>query len=488
MGSFAVSSVDLAVAPGTTRVPTAGDTSCFGCSTLLTPGTSLISSPSNGASISSISMTTVSTNNPVSVVIDSNQFLYYSYTPAAGVSSITVNFENVEYSAFDFGAGLAAVQNLRFEFDSLPYTVGCGNTCVGMSALTTSCTNSFNSITINNCNAETIYFTIAYCGTLTCPIEFDLIVEENNTPAVFVSVGTHQSAYTRMSSVAPDDCQTASPNLSFYTTVSDILLVSVRQPGSNAGAFSVGVDVSTCAGFSDSCSASTADAGIHSSCSVPTTDCSSSHCMTPGTYQITFTPGAAPYEFEYQVITQYVDLSSSASGTIIGDTAHFYRITDSSTALSIALTITRGPGLNFAVLESASANMATQSVNQIGEVNVDYEKETVYSLSVTRGAANCGATPSTGFCADPTRAGINVWSDVSNNVWTFGDVSGRDNQAECLYNDLVDRCVAPSVECKQFLKAFACVTTFPQCDTDGYQMGVCNDLCLQVEDVCVCVC
>merc|ERR1712137_612900 len=24
----------------------------------------------------------------------------------------------------------------------------------------------------------------------------------------------------------------------------------------------------------------------------------------------------------------------------------------------------------------------------------------------------------------------------------------------------------------------------PQCDTDGYQMGVCNDLCLQVEDVC----
>merc|ERR1712034_248350 len=31
---------------------------------------------------------------------------------------------------------------------------------------------------------------------------------------------------------------------------------------------------------------------------------------------------------------------------------------------------------------------------------------------------------------------------------------------------------------------FACVSTFPQCDSNGFQMGVCADLCKQVEDVC----
>merc|ERR1711862_691618 len=40
--------------------------------------------------------------------------------------------------------------------------------------------------------------------------------------------------------------------------------------------------------------------------------------------------------------------------------------------------------------------------------------------------------------------------------------------AECYYNSLLQRCAAPSTECKQFLKTYACVSTFPQCDANGY--------------------
>merc|ERR1711974_494768 len=70
------------------------------------------------------------------------------------------------------------------------------------------------------------------------------------------------------------------------------------------------------------------------------------------------------------------------------------------------------------------------------------------------------------------------------NVWTYSDMSSKDSEAECYYNSLLQRCAAPSTECKQFLKTYACVSTFPQCDANGYQMGVCSDLCTQVEAVC----
>jgi hypothetical protein len=526
---------DINVISGENRVPAVAG-GCSTCSTLLSSGSSLIESPSVGLTLSSVTVQNINGGSSVSVQLNGGgEYVHYAYTPAAGVDSIDVNFVNVEYSPDDIvGGDISNINLVRFGSGSVPFTIGCGNTAcsdLGTALASGACLDAFNRENIPTCGTDTIYFTLSYCGDLDCPIEFDMFITENGGSRTFVQGGNHNSNYVSVSSVGPDDCVTSSPNLEFYTTVTDILLVSIRQPGSLVSADTFAVQVSSCeTGFGESCSVDATEAGINSSCSIPLTDCSSGHCMTPGDYRITFTPPTGPYEFEYQVITQYVDISSSASGTIIGDTAHFYRITDSNTALSIALDITRGPALNFAVLgscssdddykfvetkmcmfgtchtwiptkakqtvesnlyivlESASAFDATgaqQSVNQEGEINVDYEKETIYSITITRGTANCVAPPSTGFCADTSRgAAINVWADVSNNVWSFASSSGRDAQAECLYNDLIDRCVAPSVECKQFLKAFACVNTFPQCDADGYQMGVCHDLCSQVEDVC----
>jgi len=37
------------------------------------------------------------------------------------------------------------------------------------------------------------------------------------------------------------------------------------------------------------------------------------------------------------------------------------------------------------------------------------------ALQVISGSSNCAAPPSSGFCADSNIAGVNVWSDISNN-------------------------------------------------------------------------
>jgi len=110
-------------------------------------------------------------------------------------------------------------------------------------------------------------------------------------------------------------------------------------------------------------------------------------------------------------------------------------------------------------------------------------KETSYDLSVTVGAQNCIAAAtiasSAPFCSD-------VLKGVSNSVWSFADVVSKDSEAECLFNSIVDGlwCPQASNDCLDWVKTLSCLITFPQCDSNGFQSGVCRSVCGLVDQYC----
>jgi len=116
--------------------------------------------------------------------------------------------------------------------------------------------------------------------------------------------------------------------------------------------------------------------------------------------------------------------------------------------------------------------------------NLNVEKTTNYQLSATLGTANCGAPPSTGWCANSTIEGVNVWASVTNTVWSYDNSSLKDDEASCRFQELIERCPNPTEICRQWLKIFSCLESFPQCDSNGFQQGMCQDVCLQVELYC----
>jgi len=116
--------------------------------------------------------------------------------------------------------------------------------------------------------------------------------------------------------------------------------------------------------------------------------------------------------------------------------------------------------------------------------NTNAEKPTVYTLNVVLGSANCGSPPSSGFCAG-TDDGFNVWSEITtSSIWTFVRPDLADAQASCLYDELRSICPTPTETCLQWLKVFSCLETFPQCDSNGYQVPTCVDVCNQVNTYC----
>jgi len=118
-------------------------------------------------------------------------------------------------------------------------------------------------------------------------------------------------------------------------------------------------------------------------------------------------------------------------------------------------------------------------------ITLALKKSTDYVLSVELGSANCGAPPTTGFCADTDFEGVNVWTGItSSSVWSYVRSDWKDEEAQCRFEELVDRCPFPTPECRQWLKIFSCLESFPQCDGSGFQVGICRDVCEQVEDVC----
>ena len=481
----------------------------------------------SGLAFTTINPVSLSATSTVSVQLDSDTPLrYYSIVVPSGTtaSSISFSFDNLDFTG-SFTGNPHTVDDIDFvlyRIDSNPSPFTCAG--CDMTAMTSgSCDYSFATITEPTCGYDVLYLTLGNCDAsafdVVCGISFDLHVTLNgdfNLPTV--PSGTHQSAWQTLSFGNSADCDYVAPPTTFVTTVTNnILSVSLRNLVSSDAVATVSIS-SVCSPFA-SCAIDHDDTDVVGTCTTQTSDCDFS--VPNGEYVVSFSTVSFG-TYEYQVVNQFVDLASSISSQIYGETNHFYRLTNVNTAITLTMSIQNGASLEFIVsdrLDTSSDEAYTenrychkgacsiyiptfaerpssgqlfvfvkagQNDGQIlGDItNVNYDKSTSYSLSVTRGTANCASPPSSGFCADTSIAGVNVWASVSNSVWNFNNPTLKNNEAQCLYTELLDRCVAPSEQCKEFLKVFACVNTFPQCDANGYQMGVCNDLCLQVEEYC----
>jgi len=286
------------------------------------------------------------------------------------------------------------------------------------------------------------------------------------------------------------------------------------------------VTVSPCGGSPAQCSVAPLTVGVDSddfdySCAVQERSCRGLYCVAPGTYDVTITAPGAPGSVEYQYVNQWVSLTSSASDSLRGREAHFYEITDANQALSVVLTVTSGPAVEFVLSEGCSSEnvvryqetkvcahgdcpiwiptspesprasslyviIDSQTISGGRFENEDLAKDTEYTIRVTRGVANCGAAPSTGFCADTSSGSVNVFSTASNSqVWRFSNTTAKNLEAECYYNTLLDgQCSISTQECRNYLKTLACLTVFPQCDASGYQMPVCSAICSGITSAC----
>jgi len=342
-----------------------------------------------------------------------------------------------------------------------------------------------------------------------------------DTPRTLIS-GSHTTAYTQV--IASADCESTSSSYGYYVQADGPLFVNIRQIGPEPASASVSLQPAGDCASGASCSVVANTAGDQSSCGV-SYGCNTYACASGLFYvdvDLSGTSGGSA--FELQVINQWVPLSGSASSTILGAARHFYSVSSTNgNALTFKLTVHSGPALRFIVFDGCaqSATFSETKIAAFGETytwvptlakhsgastyyielysdfdsqeNAEWNRNnndraqtpTSYTLQSITGGANCGAAPSGGFCSDSSIAGVNVWSDItSSSVWKFVDSDLKDQEAECLYNELSDRCVYPTDECRYWLKVFSCLETFPQCDAGGFQLAMCVDVCSQVEEAC----
>jgi len=269
----------------------------------------------------------------------------------------------------------------------------------------------------------------------------------------------------------------------------------------------------------DSCTAASDDAGdAYSACGVyrcyP--------CFGAGTYEISVTvsgvSGYLGYSFDIIAVNQYLPLTSTVQSSI-GVMQHFYSYTSTFESLVFQLTVTNGPSVQFFVFDGCASTFEEDVVCAFGDcfVYIPTEakrsaqtvfyiiltsstlndndfldrdnaygsiKPSEYTLSVNAGTANCIAASSIvsqlDFCSD-VLSGIS-----SDSIWSFENVQLKDQEAECLFNDLSEGLTCPlaSNECLDWLKTLSCLITFPQCDGNGFQAPVCRDVCSLVNDNC----
>lgn len=152
-------------------------------------------------------------------------------------------------------------------------------------------------------------------------------------------------------------------SLSWVTTVTDILSVTIKEPLSYIGDSTVTVQIypaSNC--DSSSCSIEKTVSGYDSSCS-RTYDCDRFSCVEPGDYFINVdVTNLYSQSFEIQVVNQWVDLSSSVSASMIGEHKHFYRVPNSDSALSFSLEIASGPALKWIVFDGFQVTVIMKKV------------------------------------------------------------------------------------------------------------------------------
>jgi hypothetical protein len=230
------------------------------------------------------------------------------------------------------------------------------------------------------------------------------------------------------------------------------------------------------------------------------------------------------YSFDIIAINQYLPLTSPVT-TSIGTLIHYYSYSAAALqSLVFKLTVVNGPALSLYVFgasdnsggihenfgetvicafgdcyvyvpsQAKRSNDTTYYITltsstllespfldrNVADLSV---KETNYVLSVTAGTTNCisasSITTSAPFCTS-------VLKGISNNVWSFADVASKDEEAECLFNSIADSLVCPqaSNDCLDWVKTLSCLITFPQCDSNGFQAGVCRSVCSLVDQYC----
>jgi len=513
--------------------PVADTSTCGDCARIISGGDDgqsvFVQDAQTGFEVRSVDIESLSTGEEFLVSFEADSpTVYFSYDVPVGAQSITVDFTNINTGASSEVPSIQFVSGI----DELPST--CNPVCEGSNELTQSACGAFNSQTLSMseiCGAETVYFYLEACE-LACPVSMTVVVSSDTEVAESIDGDNHNADFT---TITIEDATGLTcgptgntPNLNFVVEVTDILFVSVREPvfaspTGDAIPPSTGVTaaITQCGVGIGSCTATQTSEGHESSCAIPEGDCND-YCIEAGIYEVSFTTPDLLARFEYQIITEWVDLTSTTSDSLYGEAAHFYRISDADQALSIELTITSGPAVEFTVREACSDAHSTFIERQVchfgtchvwlptkaknpGQsalyvviesglltatendplANGEFEKATNYQIRVTRGTANCRSAPTSGFCSDASLGGVNAFASLSNTqVWGYSNFTAKQDQAQCFYERLLQGCPTPSGLCREYLKTYACLNTFPQCDANGYQMGVCNDICLQIEQAC----
>ena len=511
---------------------TAGCTT--GCLQVLAPNSAYFFSSGAGIQLEAVSTINTLSSSAQSYTL-SEPFFHFSVSVPAGVDSFTLNFNNVAYCACDGDiAGLGLY--LRASTVAPPFN-GCGD-CTGLGGgaiqLTAgSCPSNIAPVTFTCVAEEIYYFTISSCELHVCDVTFTAFVEFSSARTQIS--GNHNTAFSTIS--YSDVACVGGTTTRYYVDVTDILSVSIKEVhGASAASVSIVYAGSACSS-AFGCSILNNAEGVSSSCRAA--DCNIYSFAASGTYFIDVSTGALPAgvsssAFYLQVVNSWVDFSGSVSNTIIGQTRHFYKLSNAAQAVSIDLTVIDGPAVQLIVFDNNYASVASDlkagfqestvcafgtctiyiptfakhsladtfyieidSSNIVGglndplgfdsqytrHTNVHTEKTTFYTLSATLGTANCASPPSTGFCASSVEGG-NVWSEINNSVWAFEHPELKDNEAECRFNELTEQCPYPSEECRKWLKVFSCLESFPQCDGSGFQLGMCQDVCYEVQDAC----
>ena len=465
-----------------------------------------------GASLTTFNTVSLSSSF-TSSTFDEDGILFFSVSIPAGVDSVTFEFQ-------DFSS---ATDSIEYYFQADHPFIPCDLCDSNANYLTVaSCDADENPLSFTCLEQTTYYLTLITCSSDVCDQSFRIrsILGQART-----LIGTtHSGSYSQL--IVPATCSASSQVFRYYTQANGPLYVNLRQIGFFTATSTVTVYDAADACSSDSCGVITDSIGDQSSCGVQS-GCSTYSCAS-GLYYIDVdlsgtSSDDAGVAVELLVVNQWVDLSSSASATLLGSEKHFYRVANSLNALTFKLSVHSGPALRFIVFDgcfkalgtfqetqvcafgecyiwvptlakhSGSANYYVEILSDFGTDEAEWlrnnnnraEAPTDYTIQVISGSGNCAAPPTGGFCSDASFAGVDVWSDLTNNqVWSFVDPTLHDQEAHCLYEELTDRCVYPTDECRYWLKVFSCLESFPQCDSTGFQQAPCVDVCNKVEEVC----
>lgn len=481
-----------------------------------------------GVTLSTPSVNSLTTT-PVTYTFDpSVGFLHFSYTPSATTRLESIEITNVNYCALDLQSGTLPFFIYQ-SFLSPPFSdcdSACGND-PDFALKFGACGSDYGSFVVSeDCYYGNYYFSI--CSSLSdfqCPVSFDVSVTE--TPITSIGTSHLESNFIHISAFDdPTLCPDTSLIYTYYT--SDFLFAAVREV--------VGATVSLLVCPDAYCVTNENGYDNFSACGV------SSECFDDSIGDTVITVAVVPntgyegFSFDLLVINQYIALSSPVQSTI-GVLTHYYSYS-ATTIQSIVfqLTVLSGPSLNFFVfgesnaalnnvfgnafsetvpcafgdcyiyvpsqakrsadttfyITLASSTLATNSLpkSYVDSIFLDRNqasnaiKETSYELSVTVGTQNCisaaSIASSAPFCSDVLN-GIS-----SSSLWSFADVASKDSEASCLFNSIADSLSCPQAtsDCLDWVKTLACLITFPQCDSNGFQSGVCRSVCGLVDQYC----